>query len=604
MTSNNASSAKPSDPMTGAEHVHWDLSDLFSSQALLLEALESCISKASHFSVLHKGQVATLRDDQFPKVLSDLGEIQDIVGRAYTYAYLNWSTNTSDPKRGALLQKVKEGYTEVSTHLIFFDLEWTLLDAERVSSIFQIPEMSPFAHYLEVLSLGKQHLLSEPEERIMVEKHNTGRSAWNRFFDETLGDVLFDVNGDKLTQQQILAKLHDSDRVIRRESAEAFTQGLKGTIRPLAFVFNTILADKSLDDRLRGYSSWISSRNQSNEVADADVEALIKAVQDGYQHVSRFYTIKKRLLGLDEMFEYDRYAPIGEADRLISWEKAKEMVLSSYSQFHPRMGEIAQKFFDSNWIDAALAPAKRGGAFSHGAVPSVHPYIMVNYTGKIRDVQTLAHELGHGIHQYLSRQQGIFHADTPLTTAETASVFGEMLVFQRLMKEETNAENRLAMLMGKIDDTIATVFRQVSMNRFEDRIHTMRRDQGELSVEDFCAAWTETQAPMFGGSVTLTENYQWWWSYIPHFLHTPGYVYAYAFGELLVLALYAKYETEGDAFAESYLELLSAGGSDWPHVLVGKLGVDLRDPSFWAQGVAAIGKMVDEAEELSHKVKK
>ncbi|MDA1027895.1 MAG: M3 family oligoendopeptidase [Bacteroidetes bacterium] len=601
-SSNSLSKRSISDPKTGAEFILWDLSDLFTSEKALLDALESCISEATRFSSSFRGKVDLIQNAQFAVVMSELGSVQDTIGRAYTYAYLNWSTDTSDPKRGALLQKVKEAYTEVSTKLLFFDLEWTLLDEEKVESILQLPEMKPFSHYLEVLALGKQHLLSEPEERVMVEKHNTGRSAWNRFFDETLGDLMFDVSGEKLTQQQILARLHDGDRAIRKEAADAFTHGLKGAVRPLTFVFNTILADKALDDRLRKYPSWISSRNQSNEVADADVEALISAVQEGYKHVSRFYSIKKQLLKLDEMFEYDRYAPIGEADRQISWEEAKEMVLAAYYQFHPQMGEIAQKFFDENWIDAALAPAKRGGAFSHGAVPSAHPYIMVNYTGKIRDVQTLAHELGHGIHQYLSRKQGIFHADTPLTTAETASVFGEMLVFQRLMKAETNDENRLAMLMGKIDDTIATVFRQVSMNRFEEQIHTMRREKGELSAEEFSEAWVQTQTPMFGGSVTLTENYRWWWSYIPHFLHTPGYVYAYAFGELLVLALYAKYEAMGDAFAESYLELLSAGGSDWPHVLVGKLGVDLKDPKFWAGGVAAIGQLVDEAEALSQKI--
>lgn len=601
-SSNSASQSSTSDPTTGAEKILWDLSDLFTSEKALLDALEFCISEATQFSSSYRGEVDSIQNTHFASVMSELGGIQDTIGRAYTYAYLNWSTDTSDSRRGALLQKVKEAYTEVSTKLLFFDLEWTLLAEEKVDAILKMPKMKPFNHYLEVLALGKQHLLSEPEERVMVEKHNTGRSAWNRFFDETLGDLMFEVSGEKLTQQQILARLHDGDRAIRKEAAEAFTHGLKGAVRPLTFVFNTILADKALDDRLRNYPSWISSRNQSNEVADADVEALISAVQAGYKHVSRFYSIKKRLLNLDEMFEYDRYAPIGEADRQISWEEAKEMVLAAYYQFHPQMGEIAQKFFDENWIDAALAPAKRGGAFSHGAVPSAHPYIMVNYTGKIRDVQTLAHELGHGVHQYLSRKQGIFHADTPLTTAETASVFGEMLVFQRLMKAETNDENRLAMLMGKIDDTIATVFRQVSMNRFEDQIHTMRRDKGELSSEDFSEAWVQTQTPMFGGSVTLTENYRWWWSYIPHFLHTPGYVYAYAFGELLVLALYAKYEAVGDAFAESYLALLSSGGSDWPHVLVGKLGVDLKDPKFWAGGVAAIGQLVDEAEALSQKI--
>jgi len=585
--------------ITGAENIHWDLTDLFPSVELLQDSLNAVMKTSESFAASYRGNLASITPSDFPAVLHELGAIQDEIGKAYTYAYLNWSTDTSDAKRGALLQKVQEAYTQVSTQLIFFDLEWTQLDTEKTSKVLVLDEMAPFKHYLELLSIGKPHLLTELEERVMVEKHNTGRSAWNRFFDETLGDLKFTVGDETLTQQQILARLHDKDRTIRKDAAEAFTAGLKGAIRPLTFVFNTILADKALDDRLRNYPQWISSRNKSNEVADEDVEALIQAVQDGYKHVSRFYQIKQRLLGLDEMFEYDRYAPIGEADKFISWDEAKTMVLDSYRAFHPQMGDIAQLFFDNNWIDAALAPAKRGGAFSHGAVPSVHPYIMVNYTGKIRDVQTLAHELGHGIHQYLSRQQGVFQADTPLTTAETASVFGEMLVFKRLMNAETNPANRLAMLMGKIDDTIATVFRQVSMNRFEDAIHTKRRTSGELSTDDFCAAWMETQSPMFADSVSLTENYQWWWSYIPHFLHTPGYVYAYAFGELLVLALHAKYEKEGDSFSEAYLDLLSAGGSDWPHELVGKLGVNLRDSKFWAQGVAAIGALVDEAEALS-----
>ena len=601
--SNSTSTQKSKDKPTGAEQVRWDLTDMFATEEALLKTLTDSLEQAKAFSKQYKGRLNVLQDNEYPVAMNQLGSIQDSVGKAYTYAYLNWSTDTAAAHRGALLQKVKEAYTEISTNLLFFDLEWTELKEGKMRTILSRPDMSAFSHYLEVLSLNKKHLLSEPEERIMVEKHNTGRSAWNRFFDETLGDLTFDFEGEKLTQQQILAKLHDSDRAVRREAAEAFTSGLKSSIRPLTFVFNTILADKALDDRLRGYPNWISSRNQSNEVADQDVEALIAAVQAGYGHVGRFYEIKRQLLEIDEMTEYDRYAPIGEADRFIPWETAKKMVLDSYTAFHPQMGEIASMFFERNWIDAALAPAKRGGAFSHGAVPSTHPYILVNYTGKIRDVQTLAHELGHGIHQYLSRKQGIFHADTPLTTAETASVFGEMLVFQRLMSEEKDDANRLAMLMGKIDDTIATVFRQVSMNRFEDRIHTLRRERGELSSEDLSAAWMETQKPMFDGSVQLSENYQWWWSYIPHFLHTPGYVYAYAFGELLVLALHAKYQVEGDAFASDYLELLSSGGSDWPHVLVGKLGVDLRDPDFWAQGVASIGKLVDQAEALMLKTK-
>ncbi len=590
------------EPQSGAENVTWDLTDLFPTTESLLEELSKGQSRADAFAETYRGSMEQIGPQEMKRAMSLLGEIQDSVGRAYTYAYLNWSTDTADSERGALLQKVKEAYTGISTTLLFFELDWTKLDDAQAEEILASPEMDSYRHYLEVVRIQKPYLLTEPEERILIEKSNTGRSAWNRFFDESLSDMRFSVSGKQLSQQQVLARLHDADRDVRRGAAEAFTLGLKDNIRPLTFVFNTILADKALDDRLRGYSSWISSRNLSNEVADEDVDALIKSVEAGYSHVARFYDIKKRLLGIDTMTEYDRYAPIGEADRFIDWQSAREMVLSSYSEFHPTMGDIATRFFDENWIDAALAPAKRGGAFSHGAVPSAHPYIFLNYTGKIRDVQTLAHELGHGIHQFLSRKQGIFHADTPLTTAETASVFGEMLVFKKLMKEESDDANRLAMMMGKIDDTIATVFRQVSMNRFENRIHTHRRESGELSTDDLRAAWMETQSPMFGDSVSLSENYSWWWSYIPHFLHTPGYVYAYAFGELLVLALHTRYEQEGSSFADAYLELLESGGSDWPHKLVGKLGVDLRDPAFWSSGVDAIGSLVDEADALSKRL--
>ncbi|MFT4605561.1 MAG: oligoendopeptidase F [Rhodothermales bacterium] len=332
---------------------------------------------------------------------------------------------------------------------------------------------------------------------------------------------------------------------------------------------------------------------------DNVVDSLVSSVTSRFDIVGRFYRLKGRLLGVDQMMDYDRYAPVGEAATRYGWDEARSIVLDAYGDFHPKMGAIAGEFFDKRWIDARLAPNKRSGAFSHGAVPSAHPYVLVNYTGKIRDVQTLAHELGHGVHQYLSRSQGIFHADTPLTTAETASVFGEMLVFQRLMAAETDPKNRLAMLVSKIDDSIATVFRQVSMNRFEDRIHSDRRSKGELSVDALSEAWIETQSSMFDGAVTLGEHYRYWWSYIPHFLHTPGYVYAYAFGELLVLALYARYLEEGSAFPEKYLELLASGGSDWPHVLVSKLGIDLTDLSFWNRGLDAIDKMVAEAEALA-----
>ncbi len=590
------------DRSTGAEHIQWDLSGLFSEDRDALETLKAATVAASDFADANRGKLAELGASGFADALTVYADIQDKAGRAYTYAYLAWSTNTASPATGKLLQAVKEEYTTLSTKLLFFELEWTDLDDVVAADYMQDPGTKALAaHYLELLRLHKPHVLTEPEERILVEKGLSGRSAWNRYFDETMGAMRFTLHGDALTQQQVLAKLHEGDRSVRQGAADAFSKGLRENQRTLTYIFNTLLADKATDDRLRGYTSWIQSRNLSNEVDGKDVEALISTVTGSYDLVSRYYQLKKQLLGLDEMTEYDRYAPIGEADSHWTWERARELVTVSYADFSPEMGRIVERFFEENWIDAALGDAKRGGAFSHGAVPSAHPYILLNYTGKVRDVQTLAHELGHGVHQYLSREQGIFHADTPLTTAETASVFGEMLVFQNMLAAEADPKHRLAMLMGKIDDTMATVFRQVSMNRFEERIHTIRRSDGELDTDQFCTAWMDTQEAMFGGSVTLGENYRHWWSYIPHFLHTPGYVYAYAFGELLVLALYRRYLLAPDTFVSGYTKLLSAGGSDWPHVLVGQLGIDLRDPAFWQSGVDAIADLIQEAEALHQK---
>ena len=584
---------------TGAEAIHWDLTDLYPDTEALDQDLELADQEAAAFAEAYRGQVASLRADELAEALRRYEDLQDRMGRGYTYAYLNWSTNTEDPARGALLQKVREAYTQTSQRLIFFELEWIQLDEAQAEALIADEALVDFRHHLERERLMKPHVLTEAEEKILSEKSVTGSSAWNRFFDETVGAMRFDLDGEEVTQQQVLSKLYVPDRDLRRRAAMSFTEGLVDHRRELTFIFNTLLADKAANDRLRGYPNWIRSRNLSNEVQDETVEALIDAVTSRYDLVARFYTLKRRLLGYDELVDYDRYAPVGEADTEYSWDDARDLVLASYSDFHPQMGSIAGFFFERNWIDAALAPGKRGGAFSHGAVPSAHPYVLMNYTGKVRDVQTLAHELGHGVHQYLSRKQGVLQSDTPLTTAETASVFGEMLVFQRLMQNEDDPHNQLAMLVSKIDDTIATVFRQVAMNRFEDRIHTTRRTKGELTADAFSEHWIETQEAMFRGSVTLGDHYRHWWSYIPHFLHSPGYVYAYAFGELLVLALYAQYVEEGEPFAEKYIGLLEAGGSDWPHVLVGRLGIDLTDLAFWHQGLEAIDALVTQAEELA-----
>jgi oligoendopeptidase F len=586
-------------PSTGAESVRWDLTDLYADRSALEDDLQTAAEEAEDFAETYRGRVDALAPEALAEALAAYEALSDRAGRAFTYAYLHWATDTNDTDRGALLQQVREQYNQINQQLIFFELEWANVDADRAQQLMEHEALADYRHYLELEQLRKDHLLSEPEEKILSEKSVTGRSAWNRFFDETMGAARFELDGETMTQQQILSKLYEPDRDLRRRAALAFTDGLQGNLRELTFVFNTVLADKASDDRLRDYDHWLASRNLDNEVDDDTVDALIEAVTSRYDLVARFYRLKKKLLGLDELYDYDRYAPIGEADTRYDWSTAQDLVLTAYGDFHRQMAEVAEQFFTDNWIDAALADGKRSGAFSHGAVPSAHPYVLLNYTGKTRDVQTLAHELGHGVHQYLAREQGPLQAGTPLTTAEMASVFGEMLVFQRLMRHEDDPKNKLAMLVSKIDDTLATVFRQIAMNRFEDRIHTARRQEGELSPDRFSALWIETQEKMFEDSVTLGEHYRHWWSYIPHFIHSPGYVYAYAFGELLVLALYARYREAGDAFADQYVDLLSAGGSDWPHELVGELGIDLTDLTFWTQGLGAIEDLIEQAEELA-----
>jgi oligoendopeptidase F len=586
-------------PDTGAESVHWNLSDLHDGPDEAVESLDTAAEAAEGFREAYRGRVASLAPADLADALEELESIQNRLGRAYAYAYLRWSTDTNDAERGALLQKVRERYNRINQKLLFFEVEWAEVDEERADELLADDALDDYRHYLELEQLQKEHVLSEPEEKILSEKNVTGKSAWTRYFDETLGAARYELDGEELSQQQILSNLYESDRELRRRSALSFTEGLKENQRTLTFVFNTVLADKASDDRLRGYDHWLESRNLSNEVDDETVESLIGAVTSRYDLVGRFYRLKGEILGLDTLYDYDRYAPVETSDTRYDWDEARDTVLDAYGDFHPRMAETAERFFDEAWIDAGVTPGKRSGAFSHGTVPTAHPYVLLNYTGRPRDVQTLAHELGHGVHQHLAREQSLYHHQTPLTTAETASVFGEMLTFQRLLRREDEPSNRLAMLVSKIDDTLATVFRQVAMNRFEDRIHTERREEGELTADRFSELWMETQEAMFDGSVTLGEHYRHWWSYIPHFLHTPGYVYAYAFGELLVLALYARYQEAGDAFADRYLELLRAGGSDWPHELVAPLGVDLTDVTFWEQGLDEIESLVERAEGLA-----
>jgi len=589
---------------TGAENIHWDLSDLYNSieDPDLQADKKRVFELANSFADKYRGKVSELDEERMKQALQDYEELIEIIGRISSYAHLIWSTNTSNPEYGKLMQEANELSSEIHQKLVFFDVEWLKIDKKQAQKFIESDILSHYKHYLETSRRYKEHILSEKEEQVLSAKKVTGRNAWNRYFDETLGAARFELDGEELTQQQVLSKLHEPDRDLRKRAQTSLTDTFDELSRSLTFIFNTILADKHTDDKLRGYSSWISSRNLANEIDDETVDILIDSVTDKYSLVHRFYDLKCSLLGYDELFDYDRYAPILESQKEIEWDEAREMVLDSYSSFHPRMGSIAGEFFEQSWIDAAIEPGKRGGAYSASTVPSVHPYVFMNFDGKIRDVQTLAHELGHGIHQYLSREQGVLQADTPLTTAETASVFGEMLVFQRLMSKLDDPKEKLALLIGKIDDTIATVFRQVSMNRFEDAIHSKRREAGELTTEDFSKLWRQTQEEIYGDSVTLTEGYNLWWSYIPHFLHTPGYVYAYAFGELLVLALYEEYTRSKNGFSDKYVGMLKTGGADWPENIVGRLGLDITQPDFWDNGLTAIEKMIIQAEELAKKI--
>jgi oligoendopeptidase F len=586
---------------SGAEEVLWDLGDLYSggSDPRLEKDLSESKQRAESFASSYRGRIAALDALELTRLLQEYEQILELSGKAGTFAYLHWSTNTEDPARGALLQRLQEHTSQLQQQLLFFELEWAHVKDKRAQEVMMDPALAHYRFWLTLARRYRPHLRSEAEEKILAEKAVTGRNAWIRFFEEVHSGARYTLEGEELPQQSVLTKLYEPDRTQRQRAAEAFTAGLQNMRRVNTYVFNNLLADKASDDRLRSYPTWISARNLANQIDDSTVDALVQAVRGRYGIVARYYTLKKKLLRLEELFDYDRYAPLPTANRRYQWQEAKQMVLEAYSGFHPEMGEIAVSFFKKNWIDAAVLPGKRGGAYSHGAVPSVHPYIFMNFEGTPRHVMTLAHEMGHGVHQYLSREQGILSADTPLTTAETASVFGEMLVFQKLMAVEKDPQVRLSMLVQKIEDTFATVFRQAAMNRFEEAIHEARRAEGELTTDHFNELWMKTQKEMFEGSVTLTDNYSVWWSYIPHFIHSPGYVYAYAFGELLVLALYARYQESATSFPSAYRDLLAAGGSNWPEELVRPLGVDLKDPTFWDKGLGMIEEFVEQAESMA-----
>ena len=588
-----------------AAGVRWNLADLYAGvdDPALDADLAAALERANAFAERYRGRVAELAAAELAEAVDEYESLQEPVGRAGAFVGLLFAADTSDPRHGARMQSVQERSSEIHNALVFFELEWVALEEDAAKRLLEDPALAARRHLLGSLRRYKPHVRSEAEEQLLEQTANTGRRAFSRLFDEVMGDARFTVEleggSQEVSEEEVLSLLYEPDRTTRRAGAAALTKGLHERTRVLSFIFNTLVHDKTVDDRLRRYEDPMDARNLANEIDGASVRALIDACVRQYPLVARYYRMKGRLLGIPDLKDYDRYAPVPGAEGRREWAEARELVLSAYADFAPAMAEVAQRFFDERWIDAELRPGKRGGAFSASTVPSAHPYVMLNYTGNLRDVMTVAHELGHGVHQYLARDRGLFEQDTPLTTAETASVFGEMIVFRRLLREESDPRIRLALLCGKLEDAFATVFRQVAMTRFEQQLHAARRGEGELAPDRIGELWMEANREMFGDSVELTEDYRCWWLYIPHFVHTPFYCYAYAFGELLVLALIRRYDEEGDAFVPRYLELLASGGSASPPALLARVGLDITDPAFWDGGLALLGELVDEAEQLA-----
>ncbi len=582
-----------------AGDVRWDLETLLDGRTVD-ELVDEAEQVAGELEPV-RGRVGELSASELAGYMERAADLQSLLGRAGNYASLRFAVDTNDPENGARMQRVQERSTAIATRLLFFELEWVALPDEHVESLLADPSLDFCAHHLRSLRRYQPHVLTEPEERIATEMDVTGVNAWVRLFSELTSAISVDLPGDdgetsRVTLEEGLAMLADPNREVRRRTAQAVTDSLGPGLRTRAFVFNTILADKATGDRLRAYPSWISSRNLANEASDESVGALIDAVVARYEIARRWYRLKARILGLDRLADYDRMAGLAESEQRVGWQEGTRIVLDSYASFSSELARHAQRFIDQPWSDAPALAGKRPGAICAYTVPEQHPYVFLNWTGQRRDVLTLAHELGHGLHAWLSRHQGVYHQFTPLTLAETASVFGETVTFERLLGMTSDPDERLALLAQAVEGSIATVFRQVAMNRFEDAVHTERREVGELSVDRFGELWALTQADMLGDAVEITDNYRSWWSYVPHFIGTPGYVYAYSYGQLLALSVYRRYREAGDSFIPRYLDLLSAGGSMPPEELGQLVDCDLRDPSFWDAGLDLVEEQVAAAE--------
>jgi oligoendopeptidase F len=584
----------------------WDLDDLYTGpeSPKLAADLERALKDCSDFEARYKGKLDGLArgenaGDKLAEAVVAFEKLEDLIGRTMSYAALLHAGDTSDPQRSKFFGDVQEKMTAASSHLLFFTLEINRIDDAVLDAAARAPALARYKPWLDDVRKERPYQLEERVEQLFHEKSVTGRGAWNRLFDQTMAALRFDCDGEMLAIEPTLKRLLDADETVRRKAAEALARTFKENLRLFTLVTNTLAKDKAISDRWRGFKDVAASRHLANRVEGEVVEALESAVVEAYPRLShRYYALKARWLGKDRLAHWDRNAPLPEqVTRTVPWDEARDTVLSAYRRFSPEMSDIAARFFDRRWIDAPVRPGKAPGAFSHPTVPSAHPYVLLNYQGKPRDVMTLAHELGHGVHQVLAAPLGALLAPTPLTLAETASVFGEMLTFRSLLDAAAEASERKALLAQKVEDMINTVVRQIAFYRFERRLHTERAG-GELTAERLGALWREIQGESLGPAVELKDGYETYWSYIPHFIHAPFYVYAYAFGDCLVNSLYAVYEQAQEGFQERYFDMLRAGGSKHHSELLAPFGLNAADPGFWQMGLSVIERMIDELEAL------
>ncbi len=577
----------------------WNVDDLYPGpeSAELKRDLERSEELSGEFAARYQGRLATLDARELAAAIAQYEAIDETLARIMSYAYLVYAGDMADPVNGRFMQSMQEKVTTISSHLLFFPLEINRLDEDDLQRKLSVPELARYAPWLRDTRAFREHQLSDEVEKLLHEKAVAGRAAWVRLFDETMAALRFPIGGREMTTAEALNCLSSRDPARRKEAALAIGRVLGDNIRLFGHITNTLAKDKEIEDKWRRFERPWSGRNLSNHVEDEVVEALVSAVKESYPVLShRYYAMKARWFGSDRLDYWDRNAPLPEdTDRAIPWEEARRIVLDAYHDFSPEMAAVGRRFFDEGWIDAPTRPGKAPGAFAHPTVPSAHPYILLNYLGKTRDVMTLAHELGHGVHQVLAGSQGHLLSDTPLTLAETASVFGEMLTFRSLLDSEADPARKRFLLAGKVEDMLNTVVRQIAFFEFERRVH-MERREGELSVDRLGEIWLDIQRESLGPALRFDDGYRTYWSYIPHFIHSPFYVYAYAFGDCLVNSLYAVYQEAEAGFAEKYLEMLRAGGTKRHKELLAPFGLDATDPSFWQKGLGVIRGFIDELE--------